>query len=110
MFVERARRRRHHACALRAVCHRVDVLGPAFDAVVWLGIVIGAKVVLLDQGRRFLALPPGQVNVRMWRRRFIIVELLNGVALAGFALVGLGKNLGVGADLAFSSHVFSSPP
>ena len=79
---------------------------PAFDAVVWLGIVIGAKVVLLDQGRRFLALPPGQVNVRMWRRRFIIVELLNGVALAGFALMGLGKNVGVGTDLAFSSHVF----
>jgi two-component system, cell cycle sensor histidine kinase PleC len=79
---------------------------PAVDAVVWLGIVIGAKVVLLDQGRRFLALPPGQVNVRMWRRRFIIVELLNGVALAGFALMGLGKHVGVGTDLAFSSHVF----
>ena len=39
---------------------------PTLDAVVWLVIVIGAKVVLLDQGRRFLAAPPAQVNVRQW--------------------------------------------
>jgi len=35
---------------------------PTLDAVVWLVIVIGAKVVLLDQGRRFLAAPPAQVK------------------------------------------------
>ncbi len=79
---------------------------PVFNAVLWLVIVIGAKVVLLDQGRRFLALPPSQVNVRLWRRRFTIIELLNGVALAGFALVGVGKNLVTGGDLLFASHVF----
>jgi two-component system, cell cycle sensor histidine kinase PleC len=79
---------------------------PAFDAIMWLIIVIGAKVVLLDQGRRFLALPPAQVNVGLWRRRFIIIELLNGVALAGFALMGLGKDFSVSNDLVFSSHVF----
>jgi len=79
---------------------------PALDAIVWLVIVIAAKVVLLDQGRRFLALPPAQVNVRLWRRRFIMIELLNGVALAGFALMGMGHTIGVGSDLLFSSHVF----
>jgi two-component system cell cycle sensor histidine kinase PleC len=79
---------------------------PAFDAIVWLVIVIGAKVILLDQGRRFLALPPAQVNVGMWRRRFVMIELLNGVALAGFALMGLGKSFSVSSDLLFSSHVF----
>ena len=79
---------------------------PAFDAIMWLVIVIGAKVVLLDQGRRFLALPPAQVNVGLWRRRFIIIELLNGVALAGFALMGLGKSFSVSGDLVYSSHVF----
>jgi two-component system, cell cycle sensor histidine kinase PleC len=79
---------------------------PAFDAIVWLVIVIGAKVILLDQGRRFLALPPAHVNVGMWRRRFVMIELLNGVALAGFALMGLGKSFSVSSDLLFSSHVF----
>jgi len=79
---------------------------PVLDAIVWLVIVIGAKVILLDQGRRFLALAPSQVNVRLWRRRFTIIELLNGIALAGFALVGVGKNLAPGGDLIFASHVF----
>lgn len=79
---------------------------PVLDAIVWLVIVIGAKVILLDQGRRFLALPPAQVNVGLWRRRFVIIELLNGFALAGFALVGVSKNLGVEGDLLFASHVF----
>ena len=79
---------------------------PTLDAVVWLVIVIGAKVVLLDQGRRFLAIPPAQVNVGQWRRRFVLLELFNGVALAGFALIGVGDTLGAPNDLIFSSHVF----
>ncbi len=79
---------------------------PILDAIVWLVIVIAAKVVLLDQGRRFLALAPSQVNIRLWRRRFIIIELLNGIGLAGFALVGVGKSFETGGDLLFASHVF----
>src|SRR5665647_958212 len=68
---------------------------PTVDAILWLVIVIAAKVILLDQGRRFLALPPSQVNVRQWRRRFVLMELLNGLALAGFALIGVGQTVGV---------------
>jgi two-component system, cell cycle sensor histidine kinase PleC len=79
---------------------------PVVEAIVWLVIVIGAKVVLLDQARRFLALPAAQVDTKLWRRRFIIIELLNGTALAGFALVGVGKNLLIGGDILFASHVF----
>ncbi len=79
---------------------------PLLDAIVWLVIVIGAKVILLDQGRRFLALAPAEVDVGMWRRRFFIIELLNGFALAGFALVGVSQNLGVGGEIQFASHVF----
>jgi two-component system, cell cycle sensor histidine kinase PleC len=78
---------------------------PVLDAIVWLVIVIGAKVVLLDQGRRFLALPRSEVDVRMWRRRFMIIELANGVALAGFALMGVGSLSGA-EGIVFSSHVF----
>jgi two-component system cell cycle sensor histidine kinase PleC len=79
---------------------------PVVDAIIWLVIVIGAKVVLLDQGRRFLALPPSRVNIGLWRRRFVIIELLNGLALAGFALIGVSKNLSVGGEFLFASHVF----
>jgi two-component system cell cycle sensor histidine kinase PleC len=79
---------------------------PVFEAILWLVLVIGAKVMLLDQARRFLALPVAKVNVRQWRRRFIALELLNGLALAGFALIGVSKNLGFGGDLLFASHVF----
>ena len=49
---------------------------PVSDGVLWLVIVIIAKILLLDQGRRFLALPQNQVDVRLWRRRFIMIELL----------------------------------
>jgi len=79
---------------------------PVAESILWLGIVIAAKVVLLDQGRRFLALPPSQVDIRTWRRRFFIIELLNGIALAGFALVGMGENVGLASDFAYSSHIF----
>ena len=79
---------------------------PTVDAVVWLVIVIGAKVVLLDQGRRFLAIPAAQVHVAQWRRRFMLLELLNGFALACFALVGVRGTLAAPTELVFSSHVF----
>jgi two-component system cell cycle sensor histidine kinase PleC len=79
---------------------------PTVDAVVWLIIVIAAKVVLLDQGRRFLMTPPSQVNVRAWRRRFVIAELFSGLALACFALVGVRETLGASTEMIFSSHVF----
>ena len=80
---------------------------PTIDAVVWLIIVIGAKVALLDQARRFLALPSAQVNISLWRRHFVMLELLNGVALAGFALIGVGDPLTAPpSELIFSSHVF----
>lgn len=78
---------------------------PTTDAVIWLIIVIGAKVVLLDQGRRFLMQGP-HVNVQMWQRRFILLELLNGVALGCFALVGVRESIGAPVDMVFSSHVF----
>jgi len=79
---------------------------PISDGVLWLAIVIIAKILLLDQGRRFLAQPQNKVDVRLWRRRFIMIELLNGAALAGFALIGVGLQAGVGESAVFSSHVF----
>ncbi len=79
---------------------------PVSDGVLWLVIVIIAKILLLDQGRRFLALPQNQVDVRLWRRRFIMIELLNGSTLAGFALIGVGQQIGAAGSALSSSHVF----
>jgi two-component system cell cycle sensor histidine kinase PleC len=79
---------------------------PTLDAMVWLIIVIGAKVILLDQARRFLTVAPAQVNILAWRRRLTLAELFNGLALACFALIGVRDTLGAPSELVFSSHVF----
>lgn len=89
---------------------------PAHQAVLWLLIVIGAKVLLLEICRRFLAQPKATVNLKVWRRHLILAELLNGIAWAGFALVGtnmfasqwfgMPAQTGTEQTLLFSSHVF----
>jgi two-component system cell cycle sensor histidine kinase PleC len=69
------------------------------EAILWLALVIGAKVILLELCRRFVATPRNEINLRVWRRRLRLAEMINGVVWAGFALVGLGAT-----DP--SSHVF----
>lgn len=79
---------------------------PVYEAVLWLLIVIAAKVVLIEQCRRYLAQPREQVDIRVWRRRLTLAEAFNGATWAGFALVGFAQS-GAGAQPAvFSSHVF----
>jgi len=79
---------------------------PVLQGSLWLVMVIAAKVLLLELGRRLQALPREQVDLRVWRRRFLLVELLNGLVWAGFALVGIGSHIGTPGNLVFSSHVF----
>ncbi len=89
---------------------------PAFQAGLWLVLVIAAKQVLLKVAKRFLAQPRADIDIKLWRRYFIMAELLNGLTWAGFALVGtgmLGRTLfpeslfgGNETTLLFSSHVF----
>lgn len=76
------------------------------EASVWLALVIGAKIFMLDQCRRLLALPRAEVNVGEWRRYFVRIELVNGIALAGFALIGISKGYAFTSAANFSSHVF----
>jgi len=78
---------------------------PWLQGSLWLLAVIAGKVVLLDLGRRFRALPREQVDVAVWRKRFVMVEFLNGLIWAGFALVGMGLEAANTMAL-FSSHVF----
>lgn len=77
---------------------------PKNEATLWLILVIASKVALLDLCRRFAALDQEQVDVRLWRRRFILAELLSGLTWAGFAFIGISTHLT--QQDAFSSHVF----
>ena len=72
---------------------------PMTEAIVWLLLVIAAKVLLLELCRRFLATPRSELIVGVWRRRLIMAELIGGLVWAGFALVGAGTTNA-------SSHVF----
>lgn len=76
------------------------------EAALWMILVISAKVLLLELCRRFLALPRAEVDVRIWRRRFVIAELINGMTWAGFALVGIGTHALSSPAALFSAHVF----
>src|SRR5262249_46034337 len=79
---------------------------PVVQGSLWLGLVLLAKVLLLEQCRRFIATPRAEINVRAWRRRFVATELLNGCIWAGFALVGIGGQHAPIGGAVFSSHVF----
>lgn len=79
---------------------------PWTQAGLWLGLVIAAKVVLLECCRRFQATPAAEINVAQWRRRLVLAEAINGTAWAGFALVGVGQGMTASHEYLFSSHVF----
>jgi two-component system cell cycle sensor histidine kinase PleC len=77
------------------------------EATMWIAIVSISRVYMLDQCRRLLAIPRADVNVGQWRRHFIRIELMNGLALAAFALIGISITPVAHASPAtFSSHVF----
>lgn len=76
------------------------------EATLWIAVVSIAKVYMLDQCRRLLSLPRAEVNVGEWRRHFIRIEAINGLALAAFALIGVSRGFNEGVAATFSSHVF----
>lgn len=76
------------------------------EATCWVVIVFIAKRFLQKLCRDLIALPRAEVNVKVWRRRFVLAELVNGIALAGFALIGLGHAPAVTGGVAVSSPVF----
>jgi two-component system cell cycle sensor histidine kinase PleC len=72
---------------------------PVPHAAAWLATVIAMKLVVVVACRRFLSRPRSEVDVGVWRRRFLGLELANGLAWGGIAVVGLGT-----ADA--TGHVF----
>ena len=76
------------------------------EATLWILIVALAKIFMHERCRLLLSLPRADVDIVHWRRHFFQLELLNGVALAAFALIGFGKNHSGPIEATFSSHVF----
>jgi two-component system, cell cycle sensor histidine kinase PleC len=72
---------------------------PVLHAAVWLAAVIAMKLIVVAACRALLARPRLEVDVPLWRRRLVWLELANGIAWAGIAAVGLGT-----ADA--TGHVF----
>ncbi|MGD9669960.1 MAG: sensor histidine kinase [Hyphomicrobiaceae bacterium] len=79
---------------------------PVPQAIMWLFVVIGAKVLQLELCRRFQNTSRDEINLRVWRRRLVTSELVSGLAWAGFALVDMGGSSHEVPKLLFSSHVF----
>ncbi len=63
---------------------------PWSEPIVWLFVIVSVRIVLLECCCRFLSLPVAAIDTAAWRRRFIMVEAINGAAWAGFVLVGAG--------------------
>jgi len=72
---------------------------PMLQATAWLAMVIAMKFFMIAACRDFLSRHRGEVNAVHWRRRFLWLELANGMTWGGIAVLGLGT-----ADAA--SHVF----
>ncbi|MCL4766275.1 MAG: sensor histidine kinase [Hyphomicrobiaceae bacterium] len=79
---------------------------PWSQGVMWLFLVIAAKVMLLECCCRFLSTPAAEADTGMWRRRLIVAEAINGLAWAGFALVGFNAAEAIPQGYLFSSNVF----
>jgi two-component system cell cycle sensor histidine kinase PleC len=79
---------------------------PWEEGCLWLVLVILSKVLLLELCRRFVASTTTEADVGIWRRRFVMAELLSGLTWAGFALVGISGHEPVASSVAFASHVF----
>jgi two-component system cell cycle sensor histidine kinase PleC len=79
---------------------------PWTQAIMWLFLVIAAKVVLLECCCRFLSTPSAELDTTVWRRRLILAEAINGLAWAGFALVGFNATEQISQDNLVSANVF----
>lgn len=79
---------------------------PPHQAMIWLIVVVAAKICLLEVCRRFKAQSQDEIDLRVWSRRLIIAEAICGLTWAGFALIGIGTNVTGDQGYIFSSHVF----
>jgi two-component system, cell cycle sensor histidine kinase PleC len=107
MFVRNEMSAQAHMWLLAAIFSLASTFwAPPLHAALWLVCLIGAKVVLLLVCRQLNSMPASEVNVSAWRRRLVLAEAINGLAWAGFALVGIHTTAPGTLDFVFTSHVF----
>jgi len=92
---------------LAAIFSLVSMIwAPWTEAVIWLFVMVAAKVALLECCYRFIRTPSGDIDVSVWRRRLIIVEAVNGLAWAAFVFVGFNGIESLSQGHIISSNVF----
>ena len=79
---------------------------PEQQAIIWLIVIVGAKILLLEICRKFSVTPRKEIDLKAWYRRLFVAEACCGVAWAGFALIGIGEDSGNSQGYLHSSHVF----
>src|ERR1700692_4206925 len=52
----------------------------AISALIWTSAVLAIHAIMVTKCRQFLAEPQGGVNLRLWRLRFIMLDLFSGLA------------------------------
>jgi two-component system, cell cycle sensor histidine kinase PleC len=69
----------------------------AITAAIWTSAVLVIHAIIITKCRQFLAEPPGSVQIRAWRLRFIILDLLCGLAWMFILIhpVGVEENSGM---------------
>jgi two-component system cell cycle sensor histidine kinase PleC len=72
---------------------------PALHAAAWLAAVVLLRLIVATACGRLVARPRSEVDVGRWRRSLLWLGLVDGIAWAGIALLGLGA-----ADA--TGHVF----
>jgi two-component system cell cycle sensor histidine kinase PleC len=108
MFVRNELQARETALLIAVIFSLASMFwAPWMQAALWVVIVFTAKLVLILLCVQFSRIPPAEIDLKVWRRRLLIAEALNGLAWAGFALVGINlASGGIPDDYTFSSHVF----
>lgn len=71
---------------------------PKHQALAWLTLVIVTKACLLWHCSRFLSAYDSAENLRWWRRRIIVLEVITGLAWSGFVLMGLDTGMLLGSS------------
>ena len=73
----------------------------AVTAGTWTSAVLVIHAIIITKCRQFLAEPPGSVNIRHWRLRFIMLDLFFGLAWMFILIHPVGVEEGSGTFMLF---------
>lgn len=65
----------------------------------WAALVLAAHIASFFVYRRFQKVPANSVNIRIWVRRFIVLELVHGLAWSGILVLSFTAQMAPGLDV-----------